>query len=51
MEFYFFRKSSIATVTLVPGTGAITVNDKDFVFYMQNNPSCDLIYNCLFIYY
>nr|YP_010700303.1 ribosomal protein S9 [Euglena undulata]WCH63447.1 ribosomal protein S9 [Euglena undulata] len=38
-----FRKSSIATVKLVPGVGSILVNDKDFVSYMQNNPSLILL--------
>lgn len=38
IKFIGRRKSSIATVKLVPGTGSITVNDKDFSSYMQNNP-------------
>lgn len=38
--FYLFRKCSTALVRLVPGVGNITVNGKDFSFYVQNNPSC-----------
>nr|AKL79014.1 ribosomal protein S9 [Euglena viridis] len=37
------RKSSIAQVKLMPGTGKISINEKNFIDYMQNNPNFDLL--------
>jgi ribosomal protein S9 len=36
------RKCSVALVKLIRGEGTITVNEKIFTEYFQNNPNYDL---------
>lgn len=40
-KVYFLRKSSVASVNIIPGNGRIFINGKDISSYFQNNSMCD----------